>query len=309
MDLPVVPEYLDELRWSVELIGRSSLHSTWKVDTFDMGSKVVRNTLVRGGEWIQQNSRLIATLGLGVYGPPQYEYSAVVLRRGERILVEVRDCIAGVSLAELLPHIDEVRRQSLMEQLYSAIRFHATFTAHMHGTPCKPDDFKDARRSLRHMKRSHVCHRGVSCCALHHRTPRVQAHAVLCHMSLSPEHVIVRDMHIVSIVGWSSCKFGFMQEQGVRYAALADAESELRDWYSEVSLFILNMCSGATDKTLHMLIAIALCRFESDADAPMLWSVVCSCLRGMPSNEALPDGLRRWVTETPDFRHLTSGRA
>lgn len=276
MDSPVVPPYIySEGVLSIERVGSSPMRSSWRIDTANMTSRILRNTKVEQCDISVHRDMVASTLQLGEYGPPPYEHSSMESRNGEVILVEVREYVAGLSLQEVASTLSDEDADNISRQIGEMVALHGTVISPTYGplgdpdTPC--DRCVDYMRDVRAF---HMCSGNKKCRIRKMHTPRSGVDAVLCHNSLTPDHIIVHSGRIVAVIGWSYCDFGVMQLQAVSYAYMMDLKGEENIWLSEVICMLLNTYSGRRDKMLRFCANMYLCRVPETKDMPWIQSMI-----------------------------------
>lgn len=276
MDGPIIPPYVySEGVISVERVATSAMRSSWRIDTANMTSRILRNTRVEQYDISVHRDMVASTLQLGEYGPPPYEYSSMESRDGEIILVEVREYVAGVSLQEVAPTLSDEDADNISRQIGEMIALHGTVVSPTYGSLSDPDTPSERCVDyMRDIRAFHVCAGSRKCRIRKMHTPRSGVNAVLCHNSLTPEHIIVYSGRIVSVIGWSHCDFGIMQLQAASYAYIMDLRGVEDLWLGEIVCKLLNTYSGRKDKMLRFCASMYLCRLPESKDAPWIQSML-----------------------------------
>lgn len=276
MDAPVIPPYIyDEGVISVERVGFSAMRASWRIDTANMTSRILRNTRVDQYNVAIHRDMMASTLKLGEYGPPPYEYSNMETREGDMILVEVRKYTAGATLLEVAPTLSDNDINNISQQIGEMVALYGTVVSPAYGSLSDPDTPSERCIDyMRDVRAFHVCAGGKKCCLRKLRTPRSGDDAVLCHNSLTPDHIIIHSGRIVAVVGWSYCDFGVMQLQAASYAYMLDLRGEDNLWLGQVVCQLLNKYSGRKDKMLRFCAAMHLCRLPGNKDTPWLQSLL-----------------------------------
>lgn len=190
----IIPDVVDRHGvWSLEEIGTTTATmKTWKVSTLRGGSFLIRNFLWGSLCTGSSVEYIVSKMNLGPYGPPQYVYKGRYSRNGKVVQVEARKYAEGATLRELM----ETRQLNIVSNIMRNIDL--LFEAHsrlesdiygitnvIRGLPCS---FKD------YIGRDISTDRFV---------PRCRQKAMLCHNNVNPDHIIIEDGRISSIVGWS----------------------------------------------------------------------------------------------------------
>lgn len=82
---------------------------------------------------LHRDRLVVSGMGLGAFGPPGYEYSSVESRDGVTVLVEVREFVAGVSLAEAAPYMTVADMCGIEDEMRSALQVHGGIVSQTHG--------------------------------------------------------------------------------------------------------------------------------------------------------------------------------
>lgn len=241
----------------------------------DMTSKILRNTKVECCDVAMHRDMIASTLELGEYGPPSYEYSSVEDRDGDLILVEVRQYMPGATLLEVSPFLSDRDADSISEQIREMVSVHGSVVSPTYASLCNPDDaIERCVDYMRSIRAFHVCSGVKECRIRKSGTPRSGVAPVLCHNSLTPDHIIVHSGRIVSVIGWSRCDFGVMQLQAVSYAYMMDRSPDENPWLGQIVCQLLNVYSGKRDRMTRFCANMYMCRLQKDARAPWIESIL-----------------------------------
>jgi hypothetical protein len=272
MDESIIPDYIYKKGVvSITRVGRSAMRSSWRVDTADMESRIVRNTLAERLDVSVYRDKIASTLELGEYGPPEYEYSSAETREGQIILVEVRAYVRGATLSEIEQFLTEKQKQEICIQIQEMIIAHGSVVSPVYGG-IGDAELSDSKcvNYMRGIRQYHICAGDRRCRIRKMRTPRSDESARLCHNSLTPDHIIVAGGRIVSVIGWSHCDFSPMQLQAASYAYMLDQQGGENFWLEEVTTKIVDVFSDKRDKMLAFCAAMYLCRLSGAKSAPIL---------------------------------------
>lgn len=276
MESPIVPQYIwDRGVVSIERVGHSSMRCSWKVDTSNMESRILRNTMMEKSEISVYRDRIVSTFDLGEYGPPAYEYSSMESREGQLILVEVRSYMPGATLEEVSPFMSDQEANDISMQIKEMISAHGSVVSPVYGAIGDPETADERLvNHMREVRSFHICTGGKRCCIRKLRTPRGEGQPRLCHNNLTPDHIIVHSGRIVSVIGWSHCDFSAMQLQAASYAYRMDLSGETEKWLGEITCSMLNMFSGKRDRLSAFCAAMHMCRLSGGRSAPWLESII-----------------------------------
>lgn len=156
-------------------------------------------------------------------------------------------------------------------QLYDAISEHGDITSGVFGSICSDNNtYATGYEYLRAMKDIHICSGSERCYVRRIRTPRTNEPAMLCHNSLTADHIIIHNNNIVAIVGWSRCTFGFMHMQAAGYAYRLDLCGNDDEWLTALIHMIINTYAVKHDRVLNFCIRMYLCRLPQSRSTSWL---------------------------------------